>query len=215
MFLNEVMEETRKICNSKNWPIWATPENLPFFEDEIYPLFSYSYGSKVPKWKCAHNLLCKKYKILHKTPQNSCLRAPWLNPKKKKHPVCFTYYVIICLHLHFTIHSSGCWLPTSPYVEWLHEAGDSSHSFVWQPGLVCSVLSSVWCQRWRCRDRGHKPTIGCRYLDNTEMGHLAFILEIPSHNQGCEFVNNPIHYKINAAPSPAKWWPGAGEYFIF
>ena len=36
--------------------------------------------------------------------------------------ICFTYYVIICLHLHFTIHSSGCWLPTSPYVEWLHEA---------------------------------------------------------------------------------------------
>ena len=26
-----------------------------FLKDEIYPLFSYSYWSKVPKWKCAHN----------------------------------------------------------------------------------------------------------------------------------------------------------------
>ena len=39
-----------------------------------------------------------------------------------KYDICFTYYVIICLHLHFNIHSSGCGLPTSPYVEWLHEA---------------------------------------------------------------------------------------------
>merc|ERR1711884_932080 len=30
-----------------------------FFKDEIYPLFSYSYWSKVPKRKCAHILLCK------------------------------------------------------------------------------------------------------------------------------------------------------------
>jgi len=51
MFLNEVMEETRKIYNSENGPIWATPENLPFFKDEILLLFSYSNGSKVPKWK--------------------------------------------------------------------------------------------------------------------------------------------------------------------
>ena len=26
-----------------------------FLKDEIYSLFSYSYWSKVPKWKCAHN----------------------------------------------------------------------------------------------------------------------------------------------------------------
>ena len=83
MFLNEVMEETRTICNSENWPIWATPENLPFFEDEIYPLFSYSYGSKVPKWKCAHNLLCKKYKNCLKLIKIAVLQPPdWIERKK-------------------------------------------------------------------------------------------------------------------------------------
>ena len=83
MFLNEVMEETRKICNSENWPIWATPENLPFFEDEIYPLFSYSYGSKVPKWKCAHNLLCKKYKNCSKLLKIAGLQPLDLIQRKK------------------------------------------------------------------------------------------------------------------------------------
>ena len=47
---------------AKNGPIWANPENLPFFKGEIYQLFSYSCGSNVPKWKCAHILLCKMYK---------------------------------------------------------------------------------------------------------------------------------------------------------
>ena len=56
------MQETRKICTTENGSIWATPENLPFLKNEIYQLFSYSFGPKVPKWKCAHILLCKKYK---------------------------------------------------------------------------------------------------------------------------------------------------------
>ena len=50
------------MCTSENGPISAIPKNLPFFKDEIYQIFSYSYVSKVPKWKCAHILLCKKYK---------------------------------------------------------------------------------------------------------------------------------------------------------
>ena len=29
---------------AENGPIWATPENLPFFIGEIYKLFSYSWG---------------------------------------------------------------------------------------------------------------------------------------------------------------------------
>ena len=83
MFLNEVMEERRKICNSENGPIWATPENLPFFKDEILLLFSYSYGSKVPKWKCAHNLLCKKYKNCLKLIKIAVLQLPdWIQRKK-------------------------------------------------------------------------------------------------------------------------------------
>ena len=50
------------MCTSENVPISAIPKNLPFFKDEIYQLFSYSYVSKVPKWKGAHIFLCKKYK---------------------------------------------------------------------------------------------------------------------------------------------------------
>ena len=97
MFLNEVMEETRKICNSENWPIWATPENLPFFEDEIYPLFSYSYGSKVPKWKCAHNLLCKKYKNCLKLIKIAVLQPPdWIHRKKTpcKYPDTILFKIV-------------------------------------------------------------------------------------------------------------------------
>ena len=50
------MQERRKMCTSENGPISAIPKKLPFFKDEIYQLFSYSYVSKVPKWKCAHIL---------------------------------------------------------------------------------------------------------------------------------------------------------------
>ena len=38
------------------------PWNLTFFGYEIFQLFSCLYGSKVPKWKCAHILLWKKSK---------------------------------------------------------------------------------------------------------------------------------------------------------
>ena len=87
--LNEAMEERRKISNSENGPIWATPENLPFLKYEIYLLFSYSYGSKVPKWKCAHILLCKKSKNCLKLHTIADLQPPdWIQRKKT------TLYVI-------------------------------------------------------------------------------------------------------------------------
>ena len=41
---------------SRNWAILSHPWNLTLFEDEIFQLFSSSYGSKVPKWNCAHIL---------------------------------------------------------------------------------------------------------------------------------------------------------------
>ena len=54
-----------------------------FLKDEIYPLFSYSYWSKVPKWKCAHNLLCKKYKNCLKLHNIAELQPPdWIQRKK-------------------------------------------------------------------------------------------------------------------------------------
>ena len=50
--------------------------------------------------------------------------------------------------------------------------------------------------------QGHKPSIGCRYLDNTEMGHLAFILEIPTHKRGREqesifFFSDVVSFYFN------------------
>ena len=54
-----------------------------FLKDEIYPLFSYSYWSKVPKWKCAHNLLCKMYKNCLKLLKIADLQPPdWIQRKK-------------------------------------------------------------------------------------------------------------------------------------
>ena len=77
------MQETRKICTTENGSIWATPENLPFLKYEIYHLFPYSCGSKVPKWKCAHILLCKKYKNCLKLLNIADLQPPdWIQRKK-------------------------------------------------------------------------------------------------------------------------------------
>ena len=39
MFLNEVMQETRKICTTENGPILATLENLPFLNDKFINFF--------------------------------------------------------------------------------------------------------------------------------------------------------------------------------
>ena len=83
MFLNEVMQETRKICTSENGPIGGTPKNLPVFKDETYQLFSYSYGLKVPKWKCAHILLYKMYKHCTKLINIADIQPPdWIQRKK-------------------------------------------------------------------------------------------------------------------------------------
>ena len=70
---------------AENGPIWATPENLPFFKNENH-LFSYSYVSKVPKWNCAYILLCKKYKNSLKLLNIADIQPPvWI--QRKKHPV--------------------------------------------------------------------------------------------------------------------------------
>ena len=91
MFLNEVMQETRKICTSENGPIGGTPKNLPVFKDETYQLFSYSYGLKVPKWKCAHILLCKKYKNCLKLLHIADFQPPnWI--QRKKTPCIFNIF---------------------------------------------------------------------------------------------------------------------------
>ena len=70
----------------QTWIFWnqmSNPQNSFFFKYEIYQLFSYSYGSKVPKWKCAHNLLCKKYKNCLKLIKIADLQPPDSIQRKK------------------------------------------------------------------------------------------------------------------------------------
>ena len=56
-----------KIQSAEIEPFWATPNILIFLWcDE---LFSYLYGSKVPKWNFAHILQWKKAKNIRKTPK--------------------------------------------------------------------------------------------------------------------------------------------------
>ena len=65
----------------------SQPWNFTFFEDEIFLLFSYSYGSKVPKWNFAHILLWKKAKNIRKTPKNTWFAPPWLRTTLLNDPV--------------------------------------------------------------------------------------------------------------------------------
>ena len=68
-FLNFDVFECSYARNKENlhfrkWANLSHPRKSPFFLNENYHLFSYSYVSKVPKWKCAHILLCKKVQKL-------------------------------------------------------------------------------------------------------------------------------------------------------
>ena len=66
-----------------------------FFKNENYHLFSYSYVSKVPKWKCAHNLLCKKYKNCLKLIKIADLQPPdWIQRKKNTLYILYTTIII-------------------------------------------------------------------------------------------------------------------------
>ena len=82
--MSEIME--LKVGNpknsvSRNWAISSQPRNLTFLEDEIFQLFSHSYGSKVPKWNYAHILLWKSPKTDEKDKKIPNLRPPdWGQP---------------------------------------------------------------------------------------------------------------------------------------
>ena len=140
MFLNEVMQETRKICTTENGSIWATPENLPFLKYEIYQLFPYSCGSKVPKWKCAHILLCKKYKNCLKLLNIADLQPPdWIQRKKN------TLYIAYMSAAH---HLTFFWVTCAPRnvpipAEWLlqpwHWAGCKGDQ-----ATGASISTTIW-----------------------------------------------------------------------
>ena len=78
MVLTGVMDKNPQKSEIRKYAILTQPRNLTFFEDEIFQLFSYLYGPKVPKWNFAHILLWKKAKNIRKTPKNTWFTAPWL-----------------------------------------------------------------------------------------------------------------------------------------
>ena len=78
MVLKAVMDKIPKKSEIRKYAILSQPINLTFLEDEIFQLFSYLYGSKVPKWNFANILLWKKAKNIRKTPKNTLFTAPWL-----------------------------------------------------------------------------------------------------------------------------------------
>ena len=88
MVLKAVMDKIPKKSEIRKYAILSQPINLTFLEDEIFQLFSYLYGSKVPKWNFAHILLWKKAKKIRKTPKNTWFTAPWLRTTLLNDPVC-------------------------------------------------------------------------------------------------------------------------------
>ena len=67
MFLNKVMQETRKICTTENGSIWATPKTLPIFKNEIYQLFLFLW-IKSTKMKLRLYFAMQKVQKMLKTP---------------------------------------------------------------------------------------------------------------------------------------------------
>ena len=83
MVLKGVMDKKPTTSDIIKYAILSQPWNLTFFGFEILKLFCYLYGSKVPKWKCAHILLCKKYKNSIKLLKIAGLQPPdWIQRKK-------------------------------------------------------------------------------------------------------------------------------------
>ena len=76
---------------SRNWAIFSHPWNLTFFGYEIFQFFSCLYGSKVPKWKCAHILLWKKSKNQQKTPKNILFTSPDPRSRYNNDTVQYTF----------------------------------------------------------------------------------------------------------------------------
>ena len=60
-FEGSCWQKTKKL-KIRKFASLSHPWNLTFFENDIFELFCCLYGSKVPKWKCAHILLRKKPK---------------------------------------------------------------------------------------------------------------------------------------------------------
>ena len=73
MVLKEVMDKNPQKSEIQKYAIlMIQPRNLTFLDNEIFQLFSYLYGLKVPTWNYAHILLSKTAKNIRKIPKK-CL----------------------------------------------------------------------------------------------------------------------------------------------
>ena len=57
MGLKGVRDKNQQKSKIRKYAILSQPRNVTSFEDENFQLFSYLYGSKVPKWNFAHIIL--------------------------------------------------------------------------------------------------------------------------------------------------------------
>ena len=117
MVLKAVMDKIPKKSEIRKYAILSQPINLTFLEDEIFQLFSYLYGSKVPKWNFAHILLWKKAKNIRKTPKNTLFTANWLRTTLLNDTVCnisrFQKYSIqTILRFNNVVSNFSIWVPS-------------------------------------------------------------------------------------------------------
>ena len=117
MVLKAVMDKIPKKSEIRNYAILNQPINLTFLEDEIFQLFSYLYGSKVPKWNFAHILLWKKAKNIRKTPKNTLFTAPWLRTTLLNDPVWYKSPIYSLLNLKILVP----WYPKNLFAHQLFE----------------------------------------------------------------------------------------------
>ena len=76
MFLNEVMQETSKICTTENGPIWATPEYLPFLKKKFINFFLF-LRIKSTKMKVRQYFTMEKVQKLTENTWKYLIYKPW------------------------------------------------------------------------------------------------------------------------------------------
>ena len=111
MFLNEVMQETRKICTSETGPIWATPENLPFLKMKIIIFFLIPMYQKYQNESAPIFCYAKSTKNCLKLLRIADLQPlDWIQ-RKKKHPVDMKHWSRLCNFVYSYNVLTATWLP--------------------------------------------------------------------------------------------------------
>ena len=98
MFLNKVMQETRKICTTENGPIWATPENLPFLKMKFINFFLIPMDQKYQNESAPIFCYAKSRKYCLKLLIIAVLQPPdWI--QRKKNTLYFVWILRLTLPL--------------------------------------------------------------------------------------------------------------------